>query len=125
MALTDLTLKNAASSNVTFTKLSTAGDTSVFELSGGNQLTGSTLRIKQGKAGKGVILGTTVQRTLAQFQGRVYNATLGKVVPYTLNCTLTGVVDGTSITAAVVADLVANLRELLLTKQVNLYSGEL
>lgn len=125
MALGNLTLKNAAGTSVTFTKISVIGDTAVYELSGGSELTGTTLVIRQGKAGKGVITGTTQKRTYCSVRGRVWNATLGKPVPYTLNATLQGVVDGTSVTAAIVADLIGNLRELLATYQSNLIAGEL
>jgi len=123
--LSNLTLKNAAAGNVTYTKLSTKGDTSSFEAAGGSEVTGTSLIIKQGLGGKGIVTGTTVKRTLASFRMRKYNATIGKSLPFTLNLTLTGVVDGTDITAAVVADGIAAARELLLTYQSNLLAGEL
>lgn len=123
--LSNLTLKNAAAANVTYTKLATKGDTSSFEAAGGSEVNGTTLLIKQGTGGKGVIPGTTIKRTLASFRLRKYNSTLGKLLPFTINVTFTGVVDGTDITAALVADEIAAVRELLLTYQTQLLAGEL
>lgn len=125
MALGNLTLKNAAAANQTFNKISTIGDQAVFTLSTSTELDGTDVVIRQGKAGKGVVPGTTQKRTYCSCRKRTYNATLAKVVPYTINVTLQGVVDGTYITAAIVADMVAEVRELLLTYQSNLLAGEL
>lgn len=123
--LSNLSLKNNAGTTIVFTKISTKGDTSVFEAAGGSELTGTTLVIKQGSGGKGVVPGTTVRRTLCSLRMRSYNATLGKVVPYTMNFTLTGVVDGTDITSAKMLDGAAEVKELLTAYLGNLWAGEL
>lgn len=111
--LSDLTLKKSDASSWVYSKLSSAGDTSVFLGAGSTQLSRNELVIKNSLGGPSPYPGTKIRRTLLSHRITRWDDLTQKRVPFTINYTLTGFVDGTVLTTTDVKDAIAALNELL------------